>query len=199
MPNPSDASASQRKCESCGKMFTPKESRHRTCYSCFQKQRDAGGGGGGNMPRSGAPRSAPPPATLPDDYLSHGYFDKDGNVFSNLVTALPEEIAKRLGVGGVTTGQLRRFYTKAKTAEQRLDAGESFASVVAGILELKQHAANVVGRAQGRNEQAGFELLKQFIDRNVDAAVADERAFRKGFLLHFQGVVAFFKYHNPKK
>jgi len=116
-----------------------------------------------------------------------------------LITSTAEEIAKRLGIGGVTTNQLRRFYTKAKAAEQRLKAGEPFSSVTASILELKQHAANAVGRAQGRNEEAGLKLLKQFIDRNVEQATENEKAFLKGFLPHFQGVIAYFKFHYPKR
>lgn len=194
---------SERRCESCGKMFTPKQDFHRTCYDCFKKQRGKGssgrGPGGRNSGGRERRRQSAADAHLPDGYLSQGYFDNDGNLFRELVTKLPEEIARKLGVGGVTSTQLRRFFNKAKTAEQRLDAGEPFNSVVPTVLELKQHAANSVGRAQGKNEQAGLELLKQFIDKNVDAAVADEIAFRKAFLLHFQGVVAYFKYHNPKK
>ncbi|VUZ84399.1 hypothetical protein MELA_00770, partial [Candidatus Methylomirabilis lanthanidiphila] len=141
----------------------------------------------------------PRPPGLPDGYLNRGYFDEKGNIFHDLVTTKPEEIAKGLGAGGVTSTQLRRFYTKAKAVEQRVDSGESFDSVVGRILELKQHAANAVGRAQGRDEQAGLELLKKFIDRNVDLAVKGKEAFRKGFLLHFQGVVAYFKYYDLKK
>lgn len=176
----------QRQCESCGKQFTPRQSHHRKCPDCF---RQSGGGG----------RRSSKSVQLPDGYLAQGYFDPDGHIHPDLITSTAEEIAKRLGVGGVTANQLRRFYTKAKTAEQRLKAGEPFPSVTAGILELKQHAANAVGRAQGKNEQAGLELLKQFIDRNVDLATKSEEAFRKGFLPHFQGVVGYFKYHNPKK
>lgn len=138
----------------------------------------------------------PVPPGLPDAYLNRGYFDEKGNIFPNLVTTTAEEIAKSLGTGGVTSTQLRRFYAKAKAVEQRVDSDESFASAVAGILELKQHAANAVGRAQGRGEQEGLALLKKFIDRNVDLAARSKEAFRKGFLLHFQGVVAYFKYHE---
>ena len=143
--------------------------------------------------------SRPTPPRLPDGYLHRGYFDEKGNIFPDLVTTIPEEVAKGLGIGGVTSTRLRRFYTKAKAVEQRLDSGESFESAMAGILELKQHAANAVGRAQGKAEQEGLDLLKKFIDHNVDLAVKSKEAFRKGFLLHFQGVVAYFKYHYPKK
>jgi len=136
---------------------------------------------------------------LPNEYLGKGYFDERGNVFQELVTTAAEEVAKKLGTEGVTSTQLRRFYTKAKAVEQRMSAGENFESLIAGILELKQHAANAVGRAQGRDAEQGLKILKSFIDRNVELAVKGRDAFRKGFLLHFQGVVAYFKYHYPGK
>ena len=193
MPRPNEGQPRQQKCASCGKMFVPAMPHHRTCSDCFR------GPAGGRTGYSRESRPPPPRPELPAGYLTTGYFDKDGNIYPDLVNSLPEEIARRLGVGGVTSTQLRRFYTKAKTAEQRLDAGTPFASVVATILELQQHAANAAGKAKGKGEQAGLDLLKEFIDRNVGLARQNERAFRKGFLLHFQGVLAYFKYLNPKK
>jgi CRISPR type III-A-associated protein Csm2 len=174
-------------------MFIPQQPQFRTCPDCFRSQRET------NPGRWDEPRTAREATGLPTGYLSHGYFNERDFVHGELVTSMAEEVAKRLGVGGITSTQLRRFYSKAKTVEQRLDANEPFEGVVPSILELKQHAANTVGRAQGRDAQAGLELLKQFIDRNVDLAVRSEKAFRKAFLLHFQGVVAYFKYHNPRK
>ena len=145
-------------------------------------------------------RQGPPtPSGLPPDYLARGYFDKDGCIFLPLVTDVARKVSESLGQGGVTSTQLRRFYNKAKATEQRLDAGENFACLKAEILELEQHAANAAGKARDRREQAGLELFKQFIDKNTELAVRDEKSFRKGFLLHFQGVVAFFKYLYPKK
>jgi CRISPR type III-A-associated protein Csm2 len=173
-------------------MFTPKEAHYEICFSCFQEEREASGG-------SREMRARAEPARLSENYLAKGYFDGEGNIFPELVTANAEEVARSLGVGGVTSTQLRRFYSKAKTAEQHLDAHEPFASLVAAILELKQHVANAVGKAQGKNEEAGLRVLKEVIDRNVDLAVKSEKAFRKGFLVHFQGIVAYFKFHNPKK
>ncbi len=192
MAKMNEGSSGERRCESCGKPFRPKETHHRTCWECFQKGRSGGASGSEGMSGGSA-------TGLPADYLKKGYFDGDGNIFPELVTSMGEDVARRLGIGGVTSTQLRRFYSKAKTAEQQLDAGEPFPSVVASILELKQHAANAVGKAQGKNEEAGLRLFKDVIDRNVDLAVRSEKAFRKGFLLHFQGIVAYFKFHNPKK
>lgn len=200
--------AFQKQCSECNEWFEPRESFHKTCDNCHGKK---GRGSGQQTRREQRPFTpgTPPPSVvsqLPEGYLAKGYLD-NGNIMAELVTTIPEEIAKAFGVGGVTSTQLRRFFNKAKLVEQRLETEtkrgvgveEAFNSVIAEILELKQHAANSAGKAQNEKEKKGLELLKQFIDLSVDEAVKSEAAFRKGFLLHFQGVVAYFKYHNPKK
>jgi CRISPR type III-A-associated protein Csm2 len=182
----------EKKCDSCGRMFTPKDPRHSICYDCFRQK------------QSSDERSDSTGRTvmeLPEGYLAKGYFDERGFIFPEVITKWPEDMAIKLGKVGVTSAGLRRFYNKSKFIEQRLDAGEPFPSMKAKILELKQHAANVVGKAANREEKAKLELFKKFIDQNVDLAVSDEdgKSFREGFLLHFQGVIAYFKYHYPKK
>lgn len=181
----------QKTCKVCGKEFDAQQPHYQLCPKCHREQPTSHQAG--QQAQSGRASTS-----LPKDYLQQGYFDAEGHIFSELVCKVPEEIAKSLGIGGVTSTQLRRFYNKSKAAEQRLNAGETFRGVVPTLLELKQHAANSVGRAQG-DEQRGLEFLKQFLDSNVDLAVQSEKAFRKGFLLHFQGVLAYFKYHHPKK
>jgi len=185
----------QRQCEKCGELFAPRESFHRTCDKCHGKGRKAPDNRRANERRS-AEREEVDWST---GYLASGYLDGEGNVLPDLVTKVPEQIAVSLGVGGVTSTQLRRFFNKARLIEQRLDADEPFPSLIGEILELKQHAANAFGKAQKQDDKTGLERLKTFIDRNVEEAVKSQEAFRKGFLLHFQGVVAYFKYHNPKK
>lgn len=185
----------QQKCKECGEWFTPRESFHRTCDKCHSKGRKVPDNKLA-IERPGAGGEEPDWST---GYLAIGYLDDDGNVLPDLVTKIPEQIAISLGVGGVTSTQLRRFFNKAKLIEQRLDAKEPFPSLLGEILELKQHAANAFGKAQRPEEKIGLKRLKTFIDRNVEEAVKSQEAFRKGFLLHFQGVVAYFKYHNPTK
>ncbi len=144
----------------------------------------------------GSGSRSPSELQLATECLSKGYFDAKGNIFAELVTTNAERIAQWLINGGVTYTQLRRFYGKTKSAEQRLDSGEAFEAVIPRILELKQHAANAVGRAQREAERHGLEGLKRFIDENVRLGSANEHAFRWGFLVLFQGVVAYFKYHG---
>ena len=38
------------------------------------------------------------------------------------------------------------------------------------------------------------EEFQQFINRNVELAVEDEQSFRRGFLQHFESVLAYFVY-----
>ena len=52
--------------------------------------------------------TTPSPPQLPNEYLANGYFDEKGNIFQELVTRTAEDIAKKLGTGGVTSTQLRR-------------------------------------------------------------------------------------------
>jgi CRISPR type III-A-associated protein Csm2 len=172
-----------KKCDSCGKMFKTNNPKFTTCYDCSQKRQST---------RDQALR-------LPAGYLKNGYFDSKGYVFKEVIINWPNELAKSLGAGGVTTTGLRRFYTKAKYAEQRLDHGEPFESIVATLYEMEQHAVNAVGKAVNASEKKGFELFKQVIETNVELAVKNRDAFKKGFLLHFQGLIAYFKYHNPSK
>jgi CRISPR type III-A-associated protein Csm2 len=185
----------KRQCKECGEWFTPKESHHRTCDKCYSKGRKAPDNRRAHEKRGAGQEEA----DWTTGYLASGYLDDNGNVLPDLVTKIPEQIAISLGVGGVTSSQLRRFFNKARLIEQRLDANESFPSLIGEILELKQHAANAFGKAQKQDEKVGLERLKTFIDRNVEEAVKSQEAFRKGFLLHFQGVIAYFKYHNPTK
>jgi CRISPR/Cas system CSM-associated protein Csm2 small subunit len=54
------------------------------------------------------------------------------------------------------------------------------------IARLKAFAADRAGRA----DNALPSSFKQFIDRNVDAII-DVASFRKGFMPHFEAVVAY--------
>ena len=82
--------------------------------------------------------------------------------------------------------QLRAFYDHAKRQLQRLTYGTRFAEVWPEIARLKAFAADRAGRA----ENALPPSFKQFIDLNV-AAVVDRDSFQKGFIPHFEAVVAY--------
>lgn len=146
--------------------------------------------------RSGPPRPpqpAPPPSPgLGPNYLAKGYFDPKGNLWPELIVEEAKRVAKvigqRQGQAELKSAQLRRFYGKARNIEQKLDSGQPFEGLKAEILAILPIAANTVARGNAP------EAFKDFIERNTRLAAKDEAHFRKGFLVHFQSVVAFFTY-----
>jgi len=174
-------------CIKCGKP-TRKE-WHEYCEECFREIR------GQQNSRSIASRSSSRPG-LPKDYLKHGYFDSQGVLRPEMVVEHAEAVARALGKAKVTSTQLRRFFNKARLVEQHLDSGASWESQKSELLTLKPLAANVVGRASSRREREKLEIFRTFIEKNVGWAVDSEKSFREGFLVHFQSVIAYFKYHN---
>jgi CRISPR type III-A-associated protein Csm2 len=124
----------------------------------------------------------------PAGYLEGGYFDEKGNIESAVVDTWAEQVAQILGMSGIASHQLRRFFNQLRAIEAKLET-EDFDAIRSDIHTLKRDAAYAVGRGVVRGE------FKEFIDRNVDLAVRDEKSFRRGFLEHFQSVLAYFTYH----
>ncbi|MDZ4718740.1 MAG: type III-A CRISPR-associated protein Csm2 [Roseiflexaceae bacterium] len=151
--------------------------------------------------------SAPPvqpiarPSTQTDfridqNYLADGYFytqnDKE-YLRPELVDSQAIDVAKLLGNHDMKSNQLRRFFGKVRGIEANLDRNNDFEAVKTDIQGLKRDVAYQVGRKMVP------EVFKQFIDRNVDLAVADSKSFRRGFLQHFESVIAYFVYHFRDK
>lgn len=135
-------------------------------------------------------------ARLPQGYLQGGYFQADGkSLRPEVIVGWAEEVARALGDSRpeMTHAQLRRFYNKMLSIKQRLEVSDEFAQLVPELLTLKRDAADSVGKENAP------ELFKAFIDRNVDSAIKGEEAFKKGFLQHFQSVIAYKRYWEYKK
>ncbi len=139
---------------------------------------------------------APPPDTTTDfqfgpEYLAQGYFelkDDKRSLRSEIVDALAQEAAKRLGNQGMKTHQIRRVFNKARGIQARLKRDRDFAATE-GIYKLKRDVAYQVGRA------VVPEDFLHFIERNVALAVADRESFEKGFMQHFESILAYFVYY----
>jgi CspA family cold shock protein len=130
--------------------------------------------------------------TFDADYLAEGYFeDEEKKVLRpEVLDELAIDVAKVLGTASpaMPMNQLRRFFNKARAIEAKLDRGASFREVQADIVGFKRDAAYQVGR--GLVPRA----FQAFISRNVALAVEDEHSFSKGFLPHFESVMAYFVY-----
>jgi len=125
------------------------------------------------------------------DYLADGYFEeKEGKSYlrSEILDTLAMDVAKVLGNQEMKSHQLRRFFNKARGIESKLDRVKDFEAIKADIYGFKRDVAYQVGR---KVVSAEFQY---FIDRNVELAVQDEDSFRRGFMQHFESVLAYFVY-----
>ena len=127
------------------------------------------GGGSGNV----FPRSYPQ------------YFTNEGYTRVELLKEEAERIAEQFALDRLTRHQLRAFYDHAKKQLQRLQYDTPFAEVHFEVARLKAFAADRAARANPIPRS-----FKEFIDRNVDAT-GDEKSFEKGFMPHFEAVVAY--------
>ena len=168
----------------------------------FSGSQNRGGGFGGG----GRPSGSPPGGrggqiggfVESAEYLKLGYFDSQGNVRPEIITTEAEKVALDLIARSrsgqqLSYGQLRKFFSKAKFVALQLDSGQSFDSLRHKIAALERDAADAEGRG------VAPPSLKVFIEKNSRLAQRDEKSFRRGFLPHFEGVMAYFRYHGPDK
>ncbi len=124
-----------------------------------------------------------------DNAFPHGYpkyFGPEGHTRVELLLGEAENLAACFERDRLKRHQLRAFYDHAKRQFQRLQSGASFGDVHPEIAKLKAFAADRAGRA----ENALPLSFKRFIDLNVNA-ITDQNSFQKGFMPHFEAVVAY--------
>lgn len=163
------------KCVVCGKQT--REDWHEYCDEHFKASRSSPG-----RTPSGKPG-------LPANYLTEGYFDKNGNLRPELIGEQAKHIALSLDQAGMKAASLRRFFGKVKFAQRKLESTNDFQTVLPEILELEPYVNNALTRGVVPS------LFRLFIEKNLAQARTSEKAFNKGFAKHFEYVVAFF----PKK
>lgn len=128
--------------------------------------------------------------SLPDDYLSKGYFDEDGCLREELVTSVAQEVAQSF-LPKLKSSQLRRFYGHIKKAENRLSYTDDWACVNTEVKKLIPFAHDAAASPKPKVPQTFLEFIK----RNLSlVSKENEKAFTKGFVPHFEAVVAFHKY-----
>lgn len=113
------------------------------------------------------------------------YFTSEGYTRVELLKDEAERIAERFIAERLKRHQLRAFYDHAKKQLQRLRYGAVFPEVHPEIARLKEFAAYRAARSDPIPRS-----FKQFIDHNVEAAT-DQKSFEKGFMPHFEAVVAY--------
>jgi CRISPR type III-A-associated protein Csm2 len=132
------------------------------------------------------------------DFLKRGYFDNEDNVKCELLTTMAEHVARVLGNAGMTSAQINRFFRHVRAIEREVDS-KAFAEMIPRIQSLKPLVANYTGRGKDERERQRRQEFKRFVDFNVELAQKDIRSFKEGFVPHFESIVAYFKYHFPRK
>ncbi len=126
------------------------------------------------------------------------YFRDDGTLDPDLLETRAEQVAQSLRIKPT---QLRRFYDDVLRIRQRLETAsgtdatqreQTFEHLRAEFKMLKAKAAY----AHGRDERMfPEELLQFFIDHTASVKTAKDF---DAFCRHFQAVVAFHRFYNPK-
>jgi CRISPR type III-A-associated protein Csm2 len=125
-------------------------------------------------------------------YLKGGYFDGSGNLRIELVSRNPmEEVAKEMAKArpALKTHQLRRYFGHCRSVESRLLATpepRDWAEHAPDVKKLDIAAADGAGKSEPKIPR----LFGEFIRRNTET-VKNEKDFLKGFLPHFEALVAF--------
>jgi len=145
--------------------------------------------GGGRPPGPGDTR--PPAPRIPGEEAK-SYFDEKGNVLPQVIQEWPMKLARGFKNGGLSSTQLRRFFNKARGIEQKLKSGKDFDRLKEEILTLKPLAAASVGKKNAP------ESFNRFMEINVQKAIESKEAFTRGFLIHFQSIVAYTKYFEEQ-
>jgi len=142
------------------------------------------------MNRPNNPRGPFQPERLPKDYLKGGYFNGEGYLKEELLTTTASEVAKSFGQN-MSSSQLRRFYGHAKTAEKSYIFSHDERKFINDIKQLD----SFVAEAKGKEKVPA--IFYEFIAENVKNCNSS-KDIMKGFLPHFQAVVAYFTYHYPR-
>ena len=135
---------------------------------------------------------AAPPSRLHAEYLRGGYFearDSRPQIRPELLDEQAINIAQMLGHSGMKSNQLRRYLSRARGIESIFTIDGSQQRLHANVSLLKRDVAYQVGRKQLP------EPFQQFVNRNLEASDNDPESFRRGFIPHFESVVAYFAYY----
>ena len=186
----------QRKCQTCGQPFVPREAHHTRCSNCVGK---------GKAGDSTSQNPRPQRDNLRADFEAYlkrlnegGYFDAEKNLREELIVKDADLVARVLASGGITASQLRRFFNMSRGIEQQLENTGNFKALVPRIAKLQPFAAALIGKEQNERKRKELEVLLDFIDVNAQKGRESEKAFRDGFLEHFESVVAYFTFYKPK-
>lgn len=177
------------KCRECGK---PTLKGYQLCLQCSSAQR-----GGGSQSRRGGRSSGALHGSksvsraLHNEYLSEGYFDKEGLLRREIIVDDAQAVASVLKRANMTSAALRRFFAKLRAIQEKYKSTNNFEKVKEDLYSFYPLVAYSVSR------KVAPIVFQEFMEKNLAQAEKDEKHFR-AFIKHFQSVVAFFKDENQR-
>lgn len=136
-------------------------------------------------------------SSMPPGYLDKGYLDPKGNIYPELLEQVAREVAGKLKA--IANNQLRRFFHNLRQIEWRLTYLKAF-KVVDDAYELvssEVQKLKVISAYQA-SRQRQWKPLHKFIEKNVSKTTT-ERELLKGFIPHFEAVVAYHSLQTEKR
>lgn len=155
--------------------------------------RGRGGGGGG--------RHSEGPPDLPPNYLSNGYFDKDGNLLKDIFIEWPKSLTQNLRrtKPPATKNSLRAFYSMLRMAKNQFDSQRRNKDLHARAQgDAKTQLLKLRTAAQYQSTRHVISpLCQKFLERNIDLVLSKGDTFENfsanfdAFVEHFQAVIAY--------
>ena len=137
-------------------------------------------------------------SSLPRDYLKDGYFDKGSELKdkmkNELLLTTAQFIADNIKISKpeLRNHQLRRFFDYCRNIENRLKLNnDDYARVETDVVKLVALAADA------HSKKKIPRIFYHFISENVRSINGHGENF-KAFMQHFEAVVAFYAFLNPK-
>ncbi len=176
------------RCLSCGKQTSE---NYKYCPQCNNAQRGSRQSERGERRQYTGPpqqrgRQERTLSGLGPDYLKDGYFN-DGYLRKEIFTSEAERVADLLSARGMSSVSLRKFYNKLRGIYSRYNDTKNFEEIKPGLYSLYPNVADAVTRNSNVPEE-----FRQFINANLKQAEKSPDHL-KGFVEHYQSVLAYFK------
>ncbi|MBE7558152.1 type III-A CRISPR-associated protein Csm2 [bacterium] len=151
------------------------------------------GGGGGYRGGYGGGQGDAMGASLPNDLKLADYYDGE-HLKQEVFIETARRVAEEINRSGMNPTALRKFFNMVKAIETSYAMEHDFGRVKEGLFKL-------LPAVEYRRERGIVaKCFSDFIAHHVhaDRALRDERSFR-GFVQHFQSVVAYVKQKSERR
>lgn len=123
--------------------------------------------------------------------LSKGYFEHGDFIKKEFVVEYPKELVKLFSKSYSInkSSQIRKYFDFCRKVEGLFRVRRDFNYVKSELPKLIPHVYNALNKKQPLISKD----FSDFIEKNVEKAILNEANFLKGFIVHFESVIAYFK------